>query len=105
MSDIDVSGVRTLSELLDQLPTGKAAAVLASRLGVWSEGLHKKVEESRFTYPKNFSRMGDDEISAASSYWIRSSTGWRTCGYARRTKNHAHPQLEASRGRGPVPYS
>lgn len=66
----DVQGIRTLSQLLEQLPSGQAAATLAARLGVWTEAIHKAPASSTRTYPTDFARLGDEQLSTTNSYWI-----------------------------------
>lgn len=73
METLDVQGIRTLSDLLDQMPTGRAASALAERLGIWSAESHKAPKGDRKGFPKDFASMGDDDISTANSYWISES--------------------------------
>lgn len=67
---IDVRGIRTLAQLLEQLPSGQAAATLATRLGVWTESIHANPSATRKAYPTDFSRLGDDQLSTTNSYWL-----------------------------------
>jgi hypothetical protein len=73
MNTLDTAGVRTLGDLLDQMPSGKAAAALAARLGVWDAKMHANVSAERATYPKDFARLGDDQLSTTNSFWISES--------------------------------
>lgn len=68
--DVSTAGVRTLKDLLDQLPSGEAARVLASRLGLWTKQAHDSAAERTRSYPTQFSRLGDGELSDANAFWL-----------------------------------
>lgn len=69
MSTIDVNGIRNLTDLLNQLPGGKAALVLATRLGVFNEGNHQNSSDAKRAFPHKYSDLGDDDLSDANAYW------------------------------------
>lgn len=71
MESLDVSGVKTLSGLLEQLPSGNGARALAARLGVWTEEAHADpTKHRRSNYPKEFSSLGPNELSNTNAYWL-----------------------------------
>lgn len=71
-SNVDLSGVRNLSSLLERLPQGTAARRIAAQLGVWTEAAHASdaVSRSRRTYPSSFSKLVDEQLSDEHAYWL-----------------------------------
>ena len=66
---VSLTGLRSLTSVLDRLPNGVAARDLAERLGVWSQRLHQSTA-SRALYPSSFARLADTELSDQNAVWL-----------------------------------
>lgn len=67
--DLNLNGVRSLTQALDRTENGTAAAALADRLGLWTRTLHQS-PETRAAFKSKFSDLGPNELSDLNATWI-----------------------------------
>lgn len=66
--DLNISGVRSLTQVLERTPNGNDMVVLATKLGIWTAAAHNTVTERR-PFPKNLSDMGPNELTNLLAEW------------------------------------
>lgn len=71
VTSVDLSGVGSLTTLLQRLPQGRAAQELAKRLGLWSPQLHSSSAQHHASraFPSRFTNLSDGELSDLNAYW------------------------------------
>lgn len=66
--DLNIGGLKTLQDLVERTPSGKAAVSLAARLGLWTTRAHSgAIERPMFT--SDLSTLTHDRLSRELGYW------------------------------------
>jgi hypothetical protein len=68
INDLDISKVRSLSQVLARTPNGLSAIELARRLGLWTYVSHQN-DNVRQPFIANLETATDEEITAQAGYW------------------------------------
>ena len=67
--DLNLNGVRSLSQALQRIPNGSALADLSARLGLWTTSAHA-APGVRAAFPTKLSNLGPNELSDLNATWI-----------------------------------
>lgn len=65
---LSLSGLRNLPTLLERLPSGNDAAILARRLGIWTQAFHQQPVD-RVAFPHKLSPLSPPELSDLYALW------------------------------------
>lgn len=67
--ELSITGISTLTNLLERLPQGTEAKRLAQRLAVFTTQAHENLAANRATFPKVLSELTDGGLSDVYAYW------------------------------------
>lgn len=67
--ELSISGINTLTNLIERLPQGANAQRLAQRLAVWTTQAHQNTSSNRKTFPQTLSELTEGDLSDVYAYW------------------------------------